>query len=343
MKRKKPQTNKNIRAAALDLLRDPKFLFAVKEHIEAAGVVGEGRNRLVLYLACLTCVLDKKVSVLVKGATSTGKNNLARTVLSMLPPEMVLTRSSFSKTALAYGAEQLAGKILYLVEHRGGKDAQFFTRLLQSEGALHHEATTVSGSNRGTQVTGRSGAPVFVSTTTDERVYEDDETRFLSIRADESEELTRMVLQAQFSKNNAAQIKDLSIWQEAFRILTEGVPKFSYPAWFEYLGEEIPAGDSRARRDAPRFLGLLEAVTLCRSFADGRKKSQEVEIDFVDYCVAYSILNEAFASTYAGAHPMAMKFAEAVRLLCAQSKKDITTKEVAAYLDWTDAVAHTYL
>jgi hypothetical protein len=198
MKTNKPKTDKKTKAAALALLRDAQFLFLVKQEVGAAGVVGEGDNRLVLYLACLTSALDKVVSVLVKGSTSTGKNNLTKTVLSLVPPEKLLTRSSLSKTALAYGSEELAGKILYLAEHRGGKDAQFFTRLLQSEGELQHEVTTVSGRNRETQVNTRTGTPVFVSTTTDERVYEDDETRFLSVRANDSEELTRLVFQAQF-------------------------------------------------------------------------------------------------------------------------------------------------
>jgi hypothetical protein len=197
MKTKKPKTDKKTQAAALELLRDPKFLFQAGQQVGAAGVVGEHRNRLVLYLVCVTSALEKVVSVLVKGPTSTGKNNLTKAALSLNSPEMVLTRSSFSKKALAYGADELAGKILYLVEHRGGKDAEFFRRLLQSEGELHHEATTVAGRNRGTVVANRSGDPVFISTTTDERVYADDETRFLSIRADESAELTREVIRAQ--------------------------------------------------------------------------------------------------------------------------------------------------
>jgi hypothetical protein len=62
------------------------------------------------------------------------------------------------------------------------------------------EVTTGSGQNRGTQVTSRIGAPVFISTTTDERVFGDDETRFLSIRADESAKLTREVVRGQFKK-----------------------------------------------------------------------------------------------------------------------------------------------
>ena len=136
---------------------------------------------------------------------------------------------------------------------------------------------------------------------------------------------------------------ELSTWREAFRILCEDVPKFCYPEWFDYLARQIPARNSRARRDVPRFLRLLEAVALCRSFSDGRrKKSNEIEIDFADYCVAYSILGEAFASTYAGAHPMAMEFAKAVRELRGQSASEITTKEVAAHLGWTEAVAHKW-
>jgi hypothetical protein len=206
MKKKTAKTNKRIHAAALELLRHPKFLFLVGQQLSAAGVVGEAKNRLILYLACLTTSLDKVVSVLVKGPSSTGKSNLTTAVLSLVPPEKLLNRSSFTGKSLVYGSEELAGKILYLVEHRGGKDGEFFRRLLQSEGALHHEATTGSGAKHGTKVTTRIGAPVFLSTTTDERVYDDDETRFLSIRADESAELTREVVRDQFSKKRKEKI-----------------------------------------------------------------------------------------------------------------------------------------
>jgi len=136
---------------------------------------------------------------------------------------------------------------------------------------------------------------------------------------------------------------DRSIWHEAFRILATDVPQFRYPEWFDYVAQQIPSEDSRARRDVPRFLSLLEAVARCRSFSDGRQEKMKViEIDFGDYCVAYNILSDAFASTYTGAHPMAMEFAEAVRQLCSQSKKHVTTKDVATHLGWTDAVAHKW-
>src|ERR1700733_3485443 len=147
-----------------------------------------------------------------------------------------------------------------------------------------------------------------------------------------------------FSAHSARNLMDnLTIWHEAFRILCDDVPEFRYPDWFDYLGVRVPTEESRARRDVPRFLSFLEAIALCRSFSDGRhNKSKEIEINFADYCVAYPILREAFASTYAGAHPMAMEFARAVRQLCRGSKKHVTTKEVATHLGWTEAVAHKW-
>jgi hypothetical protein len=136
---------------------------------------------------------------------------------------------------------------------------------------------------------------------------------------------------------------NLAIWHEAFRILCDDVPEFRYPEWFDYLGVQVPTEDSRARRDVPQFLSFLEAVALCRSFSDGRhQKSKAIEINFADYCEAYIILKDAFASTYAGAHPMAMEFARGVRQLCGKSKKHVTTKEVATQLGWTEAVAHKW-
>lgn len=353
MARKKRQQRKNRRSkierCALERLQDPKFLFNVGQQISAGGaVVGELRNRLILFLACLTAVFDRAVSVLVKGPTSTGKNNLVKGVLSLVPPEFILTRSSFSKKAIAYGADDLTGKVLYVVEHRSGRDSQFFTRLLQSEGEVQHEVTMHFGA--GTRVAKRAGAPVILSTTTDERVYEDDETRFLSLRADESPELTRQVLRAQFSeKQPKVAVKrqqdiERSEWQEVFRILHGKPPQFVYPTWFDYLSDRTPAANSRARRDAPRFLSLLEGIALCRSFSDGRREKSKntVEINFADYCAAYRILNEALASTYAGAHPRALEFAAAVRQLYGQNQRAVTTKDVAAQLKWKEHLAHKW-
>jgi len=135
---------------------------------------------------------------------------------------------------------------------------------------------------------------------------------------------------------------DQSIWHEVFRILVTTIPKFVYPSWFSYLAEKIPADSPRARRDGPRFLSLLQVVTRCRSFADGRWNKSEVAITFGDYCVAYQIFNEAFAATYAGAHPRALEFAQAVRDLYAETKRPVLTNDVMEHLEWEKSLAHKW-
>lgn len=107
---------RRLQKAARELLADPRFLFSVGEQIGAAGVIGEKRNRLALYLACLTSASEKPVSVLVKGGTSSGKSNLVKAVLSLVPSDLVVSRSSYSGKALAYGAEELEGKIIHIAE-----------------------------------------------------------------------------------------------------------------------------------------------------------------------------------------------------------------------------------
>jgi hypothetical protein len=288
-KKKITKTSKKIRIAALVLIRDSMFLFRVVQKIGQMGIIGEKQNRLVLFLAGLTKDFVKPVSVLEKGASSTGKSELVKAVIALFPPECVLKRASLSSKAPVHGADELSGKILYLVEYRGAKDALYLTRLSQSEGEIVHEFATVVGSERGTTVVSRRGSPVVMTTTTNERVYEDDETRFLSIQADDSPEQTHKVIVAHFTPVPVRRDGiELPVWHEAVRILSKKVPRFRFPQWFTMLADEIPSDEPRARRDAVRFLNLLIAIALCRSHSDGRIKkcSNEIEISFADYCVA---------------------------------------------------------
>jgi hypothetical protein len=333
-----------LRSAALDLLRDPHFLFRVGQQLEAKGVVGERTNRLILFLAAVTKDFGP-VSVLVKGPTSSGKNQLVRAVVNLVPPECVVTRTSMTPKALAYGSQSLRGKILYLQEYRSGRDRNYLARLLQSEGGLAHEHTVSKGRDRTTNLAGRSGAPVIFSTTTDEKVYPDDETRFLSLRADESAELTRLVIRSKFHQPHViAKSPAIEVWFEVFRLLAETKPVFVHPEWLLDLAEWIPSGETRARRDVGRFVNLLRAVALCRSFSDERlARFPTVEVTFADYCVAFELLGEAFTSTYRGAHPQALRVAEAVRRLHKFLRRPVKVKEVAEDLSWEPGLTYKWV
>jgi hypothetical protein len=336
----------NRRRAAIALLKDAQFFPRFSHLMEQIGVIGERTTCLILVLAGLTKDFDKPVSILIKGQSSTGKSETTKAVLSAFPPESVLARASMSRKAPVHGSEDLRGKILFIAEYRGAKDALYLTRLLQSEGTISHEYTTLSGRERGTAVASRRGSPVIFSTTTERHVFEDDETRFLSIQVDESPEQTQQVIAAHLSaRARKTDNVDLRVWREAIRILSKKIPRFLYPTWFDFLARQIPSAAPRARRDTVRFLSLLEAVCLCRSYFDGRMRARRphIEINFADYCVAHRILVGAFSSTFAGAHPQALRLARAVRKLSHIAGQPVTVKEVARSLKWEQALVYKYV
>jgi hypothetical protein len=176
-------------------------------------------------------------------------------------------------------------------------------------------------------------------------VFEDDETRFLSIQADDSAKQTREVISAYFRPDpNQYREEVLPVWHEAIRLLNKKIPQFRHPEWFEFLADQMPPDEPRARRDAVRFLSLLKAVTLCRSQSDGRfeKSSAEIEINFADYCVAHRILNQAFTSTFAGVHPKALTLAKTVRVLNKRLGRPAAVKEIVDELGWDQALVYKY-
>jgi hypothetical protein len=325
------------------LVSDPAFLYRAMNKIGELGVVGEKRNRLILFLAGTTKDLETPVSVIVKGQSSSGKSNVTRKTLELFPPECVISRSSLSAKAPAHGQGSLAGKILYLQEYRGGKDAQYLLRLQQSEKLISHEFATIRGAGRGTEVSEREGSPVVLTTTTESKVFTDDETRFLSIWIDDSAHQTLAIMQAQVAGANASVEPSLPIWQETARIIGRRKVAFRFPSWFSDIAALVPTEQVRVRRDWERFLTFCKAVALCGSFVSHKKNPDQIAISFPDYCIAYRIVNPALASTIYALHEREIALSEAVRALHKHNKKPVTVAEVTQHLKWEKSLVYKYL
>jgi len=265
--------------SASQLIKDPRFLFRAGTKIGELGLVGEVKNRLIVFLAALTMIFmdhRRKVSVMVTGPSGSGKTMVIEKPLMLFPTDSVIRRASFTRQALAYGQEPLDKNVLYVNEYSGGKEAQYLLRLLQSEGVIAHEYT-VGGK---TSVTLRLGTPVVMTTTTDDQIFEDDATRFLTIGIDETSEQNLAVFKAGLGEKKESEEPPLEVWQEAVRLLLDNYTQpFIFPAWFDYVAEQLPRDQVRARRDWNRFLGLMEAVALCTPV---HKRNNRIM--FEDYC-----------------------------------------------------------
>jgi hypothetical protein len=333
-------------AQARKLLRSLDFLYLTMMKIGELGVVGEKRNRLVLFLAGITKDLDQQVSVLVKGQSASGKSNLMRKVLLLFPPECVISRASLSAKAPVHGEGSLQGKIFYLFEYRGGKDAQYLLRLQQSEKMIAHEYTTIRGSERETIVSERVGSPVIFTTTTESKVFTDDETRFLSTWIDDSSQQTLAIMQSQVAKSRAAGTLGIASWQEAIRLIGRQRCEFHFADWFREIPRMVPTDNVRVRRDWERFLTFCKAVALCRSFtasSSGVKPGRQVTVSFADYCVTHIIVNAALASSVYTLHERELALAEAVRKLTKKFKKPAALQDVATFLGWKRSLVYKYL
>lgn len=325
---------------AKSLLKDPQFLYRASLKISSLGVVGEERNRLIVFLAGITKELEQPVSVLVKGPSSSGKSNLVRTALELFPTDSVIERASLSAKAPVHSDESLGKKILFIQEYRGGKDAQLLIRLLQSEGRIAHEYTSMVGRHRGTHVAEKVGTPVVITTTTDSRVYPDDETRFLSLHVDESAAQNLAIVKAQVHRESSTIRPALKIWRCALASMTRGEEDFQAPpAWLEYVAENLPLDKVRVRRDWKRFLSLCSSCALLRP----HPLKEPRNITFEDYAVAYRILEPAFAATANGLHPRELAVIRAVEQLRRSPKQKMTVHDLAEHLGWKEALVYKYV
>jgi energy-coupling factor transporter ATP-binding protein EcfA2 len=325
--RKKTRLRKIDVEKATSLVNDPLFLYKASRRIGKLGVIGEKRNRLILALAGIARTFPKPPSVLIIGQTPSGKSTLVKAALQLFPPDCVVERAGLSAKALAHGKGSLADKILFIQEYRCGKAAGQLLRLLQSEGRITHEFTTLGLGKRGTKTVQRVGTPVVITTTTpDEKVFEDDSTRFLITEVDASRSQNLAIVTARALEPKSVDRKDLPIWQTAMSLLTYKKGDFEHPPkWLQYVAKHLPLDNVRVRRDWDRFLTFSSAIASCRDFG----RDQPIDIGFEDYCIAYRILEPVFASTLRGLPTQEFKLAEAVRKLNHRRKRAVTVHEIA--------------
>jgi len=136
MKKFKVDKNLKLKVEAYRLLRSPYFFRHIFDATQALGLVGEGKNALVVYLVGTSRILAKPVSLFIKGASGSGKNFLARNVLKLFPKECITEITSSSGTSWNYMGRQLQHQIVYIQEENKATGNVHPARLLISENEI---------------------------------------------------------------------------------------------------------------------------------------------------------------------------------------------------------------
>ena len=292
------------RAAALELLRDPRLLDRILADFERCGIVGETTNKLVGYLAAVSRKLDSPLAVVLQSSSAAGKSSLMDAVLALMPEEDRVKYSAMTGQSLFYmGATNLKHKILAIVEEEGAARASYALKLLQSEGELTI-ASTGKDPQTGNLVTQeyRVEGPVMIFlTTTAIQIDEELLNRCLVLSVDENREQTKAIhilqrrrrtLEGLLARHEREEI--INLHRNAQRLLRALAVVNPYAQQLTFLDDR-----TRTRRDHDKYLTLIDTVALLhqhqrevKTVTRGGKRIEYVEVTLADIEIANQLAHE---------------------------------------------------
>lgn len=285
-------------AAGLALLRDPDLASRIASDVEAIGVVGEGINALVGYLACTSRLLDKPLAILIQSTSAAGKSTLMDALLSLLPEAERVHYSAMTGQSLFYiGEGDLKHKVLAIAEEEGVRQAAYALKLLQSQGELSI-ASTGKDPATGKLVTAeyRVEGPVMLClTTTAIDIDEELLNRCLVLTINESPEQTAAIQRRQREARTLAGLQ-AAVRSDAVQAAHRAAQTLLRPlAVVNPFAEQLTFASDRVRlrRDHAKYLTLIDAIALLHQHqrpvrtleADGRAV-EYVEVTQADIALA---------------------------------------------------------
>lgn len=291
-------------AQARALLENPKLLDCLDSILRTMGLVGEHRNARLAYLSAITRLLEKPVSIIVKGPSSAGKSFLLKTVITLLPSSAYVDYTSISPKYLAYSDDDLKNRIVVLYEAGGISDGQgaYIMRSLLSEGRLNIGTVEKEGDgNSSAQVARRAekeGPTALWTSTTRVSIDAELETRALSVTITDTEAHSRAILRGAAASyvSDTPEPPDLTAWhslQDWLAVAGERRVRIPYAM---ALADLVPAKTVRIRRDFGKLLALIEASAILFQTQRGRGDDGAIVATLDDYAIVRDLLLDSFTA-----------------------------------------------
>ena len=293
-------------AAGLSLLTDPTLFDRIIEDAETLGYVGEEENKILMYLAASSRLMNDPVSVIVISQSAAGKSFLIDTVRKMMPEEDVVALTSLSDQALNYlPDEALLHKFLIMGEvvHSDVVDHQLREMMSGKELA---RLVTVKDEKTGKMTSRLIRKKVIVSavmSSTSTQINPENASRCFVVNTDESEDQTKAIHKRQREKYSLETYRRKE--EQAPRIIRthRAAQRLLQPRVIvnPFAGAlDFPSSLMRSRRDHERFVDLIACVCFLRQYQKQEKDEKGkryIECDLEDYKVAYRIMKRILSST----------------------------------------------
>lgn len=265
-----------------DLAQSERILDLFRTDIASTGLVGEERIASLLYLALTSRLLERPVSVIVKGPSSAGKSYVVQEVSRFFPETAYYDLSAMSERAIIYWEEDLRHRILVIYEAEA-LESNFFSYLIRSllsEGQIRYVTVVPTPDGPEDHVIIRPGPTGLILTTTRVTIHPENETRMLSVTITDSPTQTKQVMRSIASGTAAvdsAKWKALQEWLGAAAGAKVEVP------FAERLADAIRPVAIRLRRDFKTVLTLIQAHALLHKETRERDSNGAVLATLADY------------------------------------------------------------
>jgi hypothetical protein len=263
------------------LAEEEDILGIFSERLRGSGFAGDPTNAEVIFLAMTSRLLTKPVSLVIKGASATGKSYVLKVTLAAFPSSAYYALTGMSEKALFYSQEQLSHRSLVIYEAAALSNdfTAYGLRSLLSEGHLRYEYTDFEH-GRTTTLIEKEGPTNLLVTTTRLALERELETRLISLNVPEDPKHQRAVLMAIASEDKVE--VDWSDFHALQDYLAASRPACTIPFARE-LARLVPTAAPRMNRDLSSSLGLIRSHALLHGASRERTDEGAIVADLEDY------------------------------------------------------------
>jgi len=269
---------------AQQYLKAPNLMVRTMEDIGKAGVIGEERNRLLMYLIFTSRKRENPLHVISLGSSGIGKTHLQEKVSALIPEEDKLEITTLSGNAFYYfGQQELRNKLMLIEDLDGADEVLYPLREIKSKRQVTKTVVIKNTKGETRTVTLKVEGPVCVSgCTTKESLYEDNANRSFLIYVDESAEQDEKIMDYQ-RKLSAGKVDLSEQWgliesfQNMQRVL---VPVAVRNPLAEKL--HIPKEVFKPRRSNAHYLAFIEAVTFYHQYQREKQHDTLTGEEFIE-------------------------------------------------------------
>ncbi|MEM6262770.1 MAG: CHC2 zinc finger domain-containing protein [Bacteroidota bacterium] len=282
------------------ILNSPKLIEKLEQALQAAGLVGETTNGLLLWMIFLTRYFEHPLHALVHGSSGSGKTNLLKTVFKLVPEECKYAATSLSENVLYRPPypEFWSHKILLLEDLDGSYGALYPLReFMSSQSISKHvlEANPKTGAFEQVQLIAY-GPLAVAGATTKEKIYEDNANRSFLIHVNESREQVAAVMAYQNRKaagleqevddNILKHVHNLQRMLQPIKVVNPFQPELQLPP---YVFKQL--------RTNMHYITLIKAVTFLHQYQRTRKIDTSgisyIETTLEDVAIANRLCKES--------------------------------------------------